>query len=146
MTQGYSDDFARKHEERMEAERKEKAAMKAANDAARAEYLKGLEDKRVAERVIHEDRIVATFESRKQHAKRQWLYDNANKTPDDFECQAWPLVRENWLLDADPGIEAWRAREAARQQQVPYERGADFDERVAHMVAEGLARTEPWRG
>ena len=118
--QGYSDDFkARQVAEQAEAQR-QRDEMKAANDAARAEYLAGLEAKRVAERVTHEDRIVATFETQKQHAKRQWLFDHPDKTADDFERHAWPLLRENWLLDADPSLVGWREREAKRQAQKAY--------------------------
>ena len=118
--QGYSQDFHERQEAEQEARRREKEAMKERERVARANHRQQLEDVRVAERTTHEDRIVATFETQKQHAKRQWLFDNANKTPADFERDAWPLLRENWLLEADPGILAWRERETKRQAQKVY--------------------------
>jgi len=117
---GYSEDFRQRHEAEQDAARKQKEEMQDREKSARAAYLKQLEDARVAERVTHEARIVATFETQKQHAKRQWLYDHPDRTADNFERDAWPLLRENWLLDADPGILSWREREAKRQAEKVY--------------------------
>jgi len=118
--QGYSTDFQQRFEAEQDARRQEQEERTARNARLQAEHRQQLEDVRIAERVTHEERIVATFEPQKQHAKRQWLFDNANKTPADFERDAWPLLRENWLLAADPGILAWREREAKRQAQKVY--------------------------
>jgi phage/plasmid-associated DNA primase len=118
--QGYSDDFQRRFEAEQDARRQEQEERTARNARLQAEHRQRLEDARVAERVTHEERIVATFETQKQHAKRQWLYDHPDKTADNFEHHAWPLLRENWLLEADPGILGWREREAKRQAQKVY--------------------------
>jgi len=67
----YTDDFRQRHEAEQEAARKEQEEMQDREKRARATYLQGLEDARVAERVTHEERIVATFEPQKQQAKRQ---------------------------------------------------------------------------
>lgn len=101
---GYSKDFQAAHEARMKAEEDARKEQQRQNAAARNAYLDDLEAERQAKRDEAEARLDAQLAPTKERARNQWLYDHPDKTADDFEAHAWPLLRKNLVEDQRESI------------------------------------------
>jgi hypothetical protein len=67
------------------------------NAEARQRYLSKLADEKAERQRERDEEIDLELLPQKQILKREWLANNPNFTPQDFESKAWIYLRENLL-------------------------------------------------
>ncbi len=89
------------HEAQQAEERRQQSLRDAKNASTRQKYLDKLEAEKDEKRKLADIAIDAELEPRKLFLQREWLVNNAGKTPADFERVAWPLLRQNLLAERE---------------------------------------------
>lgn len=84
------------------------------NAKSRAGYLQDLEDKKRAKQRADDAKTDRQLEPQKQTLMREWLANNPDKTPEDFNKSAWLHLRQNLIeqsraADLNAHIEAEKA-------------------------------------
>ncbi len=67
------------------------------NAEARRRYLASLDAARSGKQREHDAEIDRELEPQKQRLKREWLANNPNQTPADFEKKAWAFLKGNLI-------------------------------------------------